>query len=105
MADIPLEENIIILSQQVSVTESFLVRDRRLCLLSLLSVGILSGLNLCRSYERFIPLNSVYLSVCLCVYYVNVNVNVGALLWRSEEGVGSTRVGVSGELTEVGAET
>jgi hypothetical protein len=47
-----LEENIISLSQQVSVTESFLVRDRRLCLGSLLSVGILSGLNLCRSSEN-----------------------------------------------------
>lgn len=43
-------------------------------------------------------------SVCVCAHAC-VNVNVGALLWRSEEGIGSSRVGVSGELPEVGAET
>jgi hypothetical protein len=55
-------------------------------------------------FWKFIPLNSVCLSVCLslCVW-CECECRCSSL--ESDEGVGSTRVGVSGELTEVCAET
>lgn len=48
--DTPLEKNWFFLSQQVSITNRFLVRGRTLCPLSCPSTRTLPGLNLCRCF-------------------------------------------------------
>lgn len=58
-------ENWFSFSQQMSTANNFLVRGRTLCLLPLLGAGLLSGLNLCRSWACYHSLcDLMFVRVC-----------------------------------------
>lgn len=63
----PLEQNWFALSQQVLIDNCFLVNGGTYCLLPLLSVGIPSGLNLCRSYRYWHKFCELYLYQSVCI--------------------------------------
>lgn len=61
------EENVFSLFQRLSVANSLLVTGKTLCLLILLGVGFLSGLNLCRSCVCVTSSVRSCVSALLCV--------------------------------------